>query len=32
LNQANFILQAIPAQINEVNQIYSSITGYNEKQ
>jgi len=32
LNQANFILQAIPAQINEVNQIYSAITGYNEKQ
>jgi len=32
LNQANFMLQAIPAQINEVNQIYSAITGYNEKQ
>jgi flagellar hook-associated protein 2 len=32
LNQANYILQAIPAQINEVNQIYSAITGYNEKQ
>lgn len=31
LNQANYILQAIPAQINEVNQIYSAITGYNEK-
>jgi flagellar hook-associated protein 2 len=32
LNQANYILEAIPAQLNEVNQIYSAITGYNEKQ
>lgn len=31
LNLANYTLQAIPAQINEVNQIYSAITGYNEK-
>jgi flagellar hook-associated protein 2 len=31
LNQANYMLQAIPAQINEVNQLYSAITGYNEK-
>lgn len=32
LNQANFTLQAIPAQIDEINQLYSAITGYNEKQ
>jgi len=32
LNLANYTLQAIPAQINEINQIYSAITGYNEKQ
>jgi flagellar hook-associated protein 2 len=31
LNQANYMLQAIPAQINEVNELYSAITGYNEK-
>jgi flagellar hook-associated protein 2 len=31
LNQANYTLQAIPAQIDEVNQLYSAITGYNEK-
>lgn len=32
LNQANYTLQAIPAQIDEVNELYSAITGYNEKQ
>lgn len=32
LNQANYTLQAIPAQINEVNELYSAITGYNQKQ
>lgn len=31
LNQANYTLQSIPAQLNEVNQIYSAMTGYNEK-
>jgi flagellar hook-associated protein 2 len=32
LNQANEILQAIPAQIQQVNEMYSAITGYNSKQ
>jgi flagellar hook-associated protein 2 len=32
LNMANQILQSIPQQINEVNEIYSAITGYNSKQ
>ena len=32
LNLANQILQAIPEQINEVNQIYSAITGYGRYQ
>lgn len=32
LNQANYTLQSIPAQIDEVNELYSAITGYNEKQ
>jgi flagellar hook-associated protein 2 len=31
LNTANQILQSIPAQIQEVNQIYSAITGYNQQ-
>ncbi|MFZ0663361.1 MAG: flagellar filament capping protein FliD [Acidobacteriaceae bacterium] len=31
LNEANYTLQAIPAQIDEVNELYSAITGYNEK-
>lgn len=32
LNAANYTLEAIPAQINAVNELYSAITGYNEKQ
>jgi flagellar hook-associated protein 2 len=32
LNIANQILQRIPEQINEVNEMYSAITGYNSKQ
>jgi flagellar hook-associated protein 2 len=31
LNLANQILQAIPQQIQQVNEIYSAITGYNSK-
>lgn len=31
LNTANEILQSIPSQLNQVNQLYSAITGYNEK-
>ena len=31
LNQANYILEQIPSQIDQVNEIYSAITGYNEK-
>jgi flagellar hook-associated protein 2 len=30
LNEANYTLQAIPAQIDEVNELYSAITGYDE--
>jgi flagellar hook-associated protein 2 len=30
LNMANQILQAIPEQINEVNEMYSAITGYKQ--
>jgi flagellar hook-associated protein 2 len=30
LNAANYTLQEIPSQINEVNELYSAITGYNE--
>jgi flagellar hook-associated protein 2 len=30
LNQANYELQQIPSQITEINEIYSSITGYNQ--
>ena len=29
LNTANQILQSIPEQIQEVNEMYSAITGYN---
>ncbi len=29
LNTANQILQSIPSQLNEVNEIYSALTGYN---
>ncbi|HEY1579929.1 MAG TPA: flagellar filament capping protein FliD [Terracidiphilus sp.] len=32
LNLANQILQAIPEQIDEVNEMYSAITGYNRNQ
>ena len=32
LTTANQILQSIPSQLNEVNEIYSSITGYNQTQ
>ncbi|MGA7523820.1 MAG: flagellar filament capping protein FliD [Acidobacteriaceae bacterium] len=30
LNEANYTLQEIPSQIDEVNELYSAITGYNE--
>jgi len=30
LNEANYTLQAIPSQIDEVNELYSAITGYNQ--
>ncbi len=29
LNTANQILQSIPSQLSEVNEMYSAITGYN---
>jgi flagellar hook-associated protein 2 len=32
LNLANQILQSIPQQINQVNEMYSAITGYNRNQ
>lgn len=32
LNAANEVLQAIPEQIQEVNEMYSAITGYNSNQ
>ena len=32
LSLANQILQAIPQQINQVNEMYSAITGYNRNQ
>lgn len=32
LNAANQILQSIPGQLNEIDQIYSAITGYNRNQ
>ncbi len=31
LNEVNQTLQAIPSQINYVNELYSAITGYNDK-
>jgi flagellar hook-associated protein 2 len=31
LNTANQILQSIPAQLNQVNELYSAITGFNER-
>jgi len=30
LNEANYELEAIPSQLDEINEIYSSITGYNQ--
>lgn len=32
LNTANQILQSIPSQINQVNEMYSAVTGYNTAQ
>jgi flagellar hook-associated protein 2 len=32
LNLANQILQSIPSQLNQVNQLYSAVTGYNTTQ
>jgi flagellar hook-associated protein 2 len=32
LNTANQILQSIPDQINQINQMYSAVTGYNSAQ
>jgi flagellar hook-associated protein 2 len=32
LNEANFILTEIPQQIQNINEIYSAITGYNQNQ
>jgi flagellar hook-associated protein 2 len=29
LNQANQVMQALPSQLNSVNELYSAITGYN---
>ena len=31
LNQANYALEQIPSEIQQVNEIYSAITGYNER-
>jgi flagellar hook-associated protein 2 len=30
LNSANEILQEIPSQLNEINELYSAVTGYNK--
>jgi flagellar hook-associated protein 2 len=30
LNQANYTLQEIPSELDEINEMYSAITGYNE--
>jgi flagellar hook-associated protein 2 len=30
LNEANYTLEAIPTQIDEINELYSALTGYNE--
>ncbi len=32
LNTANQILQSIPSQLNQINEVYSAITGYNTRQ
>jgi flagellar hook-associated protein 2 len=32
LNEANYTLEEIPTQIDEVNELYSAITGYDENQ
>jgi len=31
LNAANQILQAIPSMINQINEMYSAVTGYNKQ-
>ncbi len=31
LNAANYTLEQIPSEINQINEIYSAITGYNER-
>jgi flagellar hook-associated protein 2 len=31
LNQANYVLTAIPQQLQQINEIYSAITGYNQQ-
>jgi flagellar hook-associated protein 2 len=31
LNKANQILQQLPSQLNGIDQIYSAISGYNQK-
>jgi flagellar hook-associated protein 2 len=31
LNAANQVLQSIPAQLNQVNEMYSAVTGYNSR-
>jgi flagellar hook-associated protein 2 len=30
LNEANYTLEEIPSQLDQINEIYSAITGYNE--
>ena len=32
LNTANQILQSIPSQLNQVDEMYSAVTGYNTAQ
>jgi flagellar hook-associated protein 2 len=32
LNEANYELEQIPSELDEINEIYSSITGYNQNQ
>ena len=32
LNEANFVLTEIPQQLQQINEMYSAITGYNENQ
>jgi flagellar hook-associated protein 2 len=31
LNEANYTLQAIPSQLQEIDEMYSAITGYNQR-